>query len=133
MNILLTDCLFPVKYSKWRLVEIKSFIHEFRCDILCVRKVNLFKGCTFEFDFNILKDEFKLDEYDILIFNPNFNYVNCYNIDFDGTSFNGKINADYMFRHKSRRSDSVYSLCAMAKEHGCNRLSGSASSFGRII
>ena len=107
MNILLTDIMFPNKYAKWRLVEIKSFIDEFKCDILCVSRINSYANIQFDFDWDILKDQFNLDEYDILIFNSRYNYLNKYNSSIDGTIYNRIINADYMLRHKSKRSQLV--------------------------
>lgn len=103
MNILLTDILFPNKYAKWRLVEIKSFIDKYKIDILCVKKIENFAGLKFNFDWNELYKLFNLQDYDILIFNSKFNYINKYNKIIDGTLYNGKLNADYMLRHKTRR------------------------------
>ena len=37
-RILLTDCLFPNKYARWRLVEIYSFMKDHDTDILVVNK-----------------------------------------------------------------------------------------------
>ena len=105
MNILLTDILFPNKYAKWRLVEIKSFIDEYKCDILVVNKITNYAGIKYDFDYEILKEKFSLEEYDILIFNKNYNFVNKYNSRIDGTQFNNIINADYMFCHKSKNID----------------------------
>jgi hypothetical protein len=99
--------MFPNKYAKWRLVEIKSFIDEFKCDILCVSRINSYANMVFDFDWDLLKDQFNLDEYDILIFNPQYNYVNKYNNSIDGTIYNGMLNADYMLRHKTKRSQLV--------------------------
>jgi len=102
MNILLTDIIFPNKYAKWRLVEIKSFIDEYKCDILVVNKITQYAGINYDFDYEILKEKFLLEEYDILIFNKKYNFINKYNLRIDGTKFNNIINADYMFCHKSK-------------------------------
>ena len=83
MNILLTDILFPNKYAKWRLVEIKSFIDEYKCDILVVNKITNYAGIKYDFDYEILKEKFSLEEYDILIFNKNYNFVNKYRSSID--------------------------------------------------
>ena len=107
MHILLTDIMFPNKYAKWRLVEIKSFIDEYKCDILILNRIGSYAGTVFNFDWDILCEKFLLNEYDILIFNPTFNYINKYNTTIDGTAFNGVVRGDYMLRHKSRRNETV--------------------------
>jgi hypothetical protein len=107
MRILLTDIMFPNKYAKWRLVEIKSFIDEYKCDILVVNRIGSYAGTVFNFDWDILSEKFLLDQYDILIFNHTFNYINKYNTRIDGTKFNGMMKADYMLRHKSRSNEIV--------------------------
>ena len=109
MQVLLTDIMFPNKYAKWRLVEIKSFIEEYQSDILVINRINSYSNITFDFDWLLLHDDFLLDQYDILIFNPNFNYINQYNTRIDGTIYNGTVHADYLLRHKSR-SSSLFSI-----------------------
>lgn len=107
MNVLITDPVFPNKYAKWRLVEIKSFIDKYKCDILCCSRLWSYKGIKLDFDYNILSEYFNLGEYDILIFNPSLNHINTHNTSIDGTIFNNKLNADYMLRHKRNRSSTV--------------------------
>ena len=80
-------------------VNIKVVFHFYY--FLCL---NLQYILLFKFDFGILCKEFNLHEYDILIFNPKFNYVNKYNKNINGIMYNGMINDNYMLRHKSRRS-----------------------------
>ena len=129
MNILLTDIMFPNKYAKWRLVEIKSFIDEFKCDILCINRINSYVNIQLDFDWDLLKDQFNLDDYDILIFNPQYNYVNKYNSSIDGTIYKGMLNADYMLRHKTKRSqlvnfdtyDVIYHIFLMCYQEFNNR------------
>ena len=45
-----------------------------------------------------------LEEYDILIFDPSYNWVNRYNKRIDGTRWNKKAHSmcAYIFRHKSK-------------------------------
>ena len=50
MRVLLTDIMFPNKYAKWRLVEIKSFIEKYDCDIMVINRINRFACNIFEFD-----------------------------------------------------------------------------------
>jgi hypothetical protein len=104
MQVLLTDIMFPNKYAKWRLVEIKSFMEEYQSDILVINRINSYSNIVFDFDWALLLHDFLLDQYDILIFNPDFNYINQYNTRIDGTVYNGMIQADYLLRHKSRAS-----------------------------
>jgi len=102
---LITDILFPTKYSKWRLVEIHSFINNYDTDIFIINKTNNFKNIVFSFDYLELKEKFNLYDYDILIFNSNFNHINKYNDNFDGTKFNNFIKGDYLFRKKKFRNE----------------------------
>jgi hypothetical protein len=97
---LITDILFPTKFSKWRLVEIFSFMNKYDTDVLVIKKVNNYGNNILSFDYEELKDKFKLFEYDILIFNQNYNDLNKFNHNFDGTKFNNLIKADYLFRKK---------------------------------
>ena len=107
MRVLLTDIMFPNKYAQWRLVEIHSFIHHYKCDILVINRINSFSNITFDFDWNILEEQFSLNDYDILIFNSDYNYINKYNTRINGTKFNGMIPGDYMLRHKSNHTEIV--------------------------
>ena len=106
MRVLLTDIMFPNKYAKWRLVEIKSFIEKYDCDIMVINRINSFACNIFEFDYEILCEEYNLYNYDILIFNPNYNKYNKYNNNYDGTIMNNLQNCDYVLRHKKYRNNS---------------------------
>jgi hypothetical protein len=100
MRVLLTDIVFPNKYAKWRLVEIHSFIEKYDTDILVIKRMNNYKNIVFNFDYNNLSELFNLKNYNILIFDPRYNYINTYNNDFDGTIYNNKINCSYLIRNK---------------------------------
>jgi hypothetical protein len=107
-KVLLIDILFPNKYAKWRLVTTKSFIDQYDTDILTLNKATHTDKIPFEFDYAELKNSHSLDQYDILIFNPAYNYINKYNSpDFDGKTFNRKYGGDYMFRKKKDRSSNL--------------------------
>ena len=97
--ILLTDILFPSKYAKWRIEKIKSFIDDMDADIL-VFKVDSFAGINFEIDYEYMKDYFNLGDYNILIFDPKYNYINDYNKRIDGTLFNYRFPGSYLFTRK---------------------------------
>lgn len=102
---LITDILFPTKFSKWRLVEILSFMEKYDTDILVINRINNFGNIKFSFDYEEIKNKFNLDDYDILIFNPTYNVINKFNNDFDGTKFNNLYNSDYLFRKKKFRNE----------------------------
>lgn len=102
---LITDILFPTKFSKWRLVEIFSFIEKYDTDILVINRINNFADNIFPFDYEEIKDKFNLNSYDILIFNPEYNWINKFNNDFDGIKFNNKHKSDYLFRKKKFRNE----------------------------
>ena len=111
IRVLLTDSIFPNKFAKWRLIEIKSFMEKYNCDILVISRSNQISGVKLDFDYDILKDEFLLNDYDILIFNPTYNDINKYNDTIDGTKYNNLYKADYMLRHKRNRDAELeYSL-----------------------
>jgi hypothetical protein len=97
-RILLTDILFPNKYAKWRLVEIHHFIGDYDTDIMVIKRTNMFSGVTYDFDYDLLNEKFGLSNYDILIFNPSFNYINKYNSNFDGTKYNNLLPCDYLLQ-----------------------------------
>lgn len=110
LRILLTDFMFPNKYAKWRLVEIKAFINKYDTDILICKRIPYFQQIVFNFDYEELKESHSLETYDILIFNPEFNYLNKYNEDFDGTKFNKILPFDYLLRLKKYRKDNTIDL-----------------------
>ena len=92
MQVLITDGLFPNKYATWRNVEIISFIERFDASIL-VKHGRSWAGIEFHFDFEneIFSEIFSSGEYKIMIFDPEYNYLNKYNVNFDGTQFNSRI------------------------------------------
>jgi hypothetical protein len=51
-------------------------------------------GIDFSVDFDdpIYRDSLKSNKYNILIFDKNYNYLNKFNSNFDGTAFNGHLN-----------------------------------------
>lgn len=100
MKFLLTDILFPNKYAKWRLVEIRSFIDKYDVDILVIDKIEEHATIRYSFDYEDLLNEFKLNEYNICIYNPKYNYINKYNNNFDGTKYNNLLRCSYLFRNK---------------------------------
>lgn len=106
-RVLLTDILFPSKYAKWRLVEIRAFIDRYHTDILVPRRINRYI-INFTFDFHALTGSHSLDRYDLLIFNPALNHLNIYNEpNFDGTKYNSNYPFDYMLRLKQYREQPV--------------------------
>jgi len=103
MRLLLTDVVFPSKYAKWRLVAIQSFIEKYETDILIPSKIGHYV-IPFGFDYKELLQSHSLSKYDILIFNPGYNYLNEYNSgDFDGRQYNSKLPFDYMFQLRKHR------------------------------
>ena len=68
-NILITDILFPTAFAKWRIEDIKSFVDRYDTDILFLKKTADHENIIFEVDYEIMKNYYNLDEYNILIFN----------------------------------------------------------------
>jgi hypothetical protein len=99
-RVLLTDIVFPNKYARWRLVEIYNFMNDYDTDIMIINRINSYAGVNLNFDFEILNEMFQLYDYNILIFNPVYNYINIYNNNFDGTKYNNKLCCDYIIQKK---------------------------------
>ncbi len=98
--ILLTDILFPSKYAKWRIAEIKSFIDRGGCDIL-VNKIQSYANISYNIDYDEMMEHFNLKQYNILIFDSQYNWLNKYNSNIDGTKFNGHSSFSYLFTHNN--------------------------------
>jgi hypothetical protein len=98
MRILITDTLFPCEIAEWRLNEIGSFINNNYYDIDIIN----FNNNYFHYTFNeYTKKLFKLDEYNIFINKPEYNYLNIYNKDFNGKIFNHKLgNCNFIYVKK---------------------------------
>jgi hypothetical protein len=103
--------MFPNKFSRWRNVEILSFIREHDVDIL-VYKIEQFANISFDFDVEnkIFADELK--NFNILIFDPAFNKYNKYNKALDGTRYNNLGGGSYLLTKRSSfnltQYDAVY-------------------------
>jgi len=110
-NSLVVDILYPNKFSRWRNLEINFFIDEFNSDIL-VFKLNGFAGIDFEcdYDFCNLDSNLKLQNYNILIFNPEYNYLNKYNKNIDGTLFNNRFHGSYLITKNTEFNLNNYSF-----------------------
>jgi glycosyltransferase involved in cell wall biosynthesis len=109
-KILVTDIFFPTKYAKWRIEEIKSFINEKRADVL-VFKCDEFAGNHFDVDYDYMCNQYKLEQFNILIFDPSFNFLNKYNKTVDGTRFNGLFpGSSYLFTKDTEFNVNSYDL-----------------------
>jgi len=110
-NSLIVDILYPSKFSRWRNLEINFFMEEFKSDIL-VYKIDGFAGIDFECDFEFANSNsnLNLQNYNILIFNPNYNYLNKYNKNIDGTLFNNKFNGSYLITKNTEFNLNNYSF-----------------------
>ena len=106
-RVLLTDIVFPNKYARWRLTEIYNFINDYDTDIMVINRINSYAGTSLNFDFVILCETFNLHDYNILIFNPEYNYINKYNSNFDGTKYNNKLPCDYILQKKKIYKHSI--------------------------
>lgn len=96
---LLVDILFPSKYAKWRIEETKAFIDK-GADIL-VNKLTSFAGINYNIDYEEMAEYFCLSDYNIIIFDSNFNHLNKFNKNFDGTKFNNFCKFSYLFTKKT--------------------------------
>lgn len=120
IRLLLMDCLFPFIYGQWRTVEINYLLThpQFEVDILInpyffhaneIVKENMV--IAFQRYYQLFP---YLNDYNILIFNPEFNVLNQFNKHIDGTTFNKALNAQFLLtKHKDfdfRRYDLGYSI-----------------------
>ena len=102
--ILLTDFLFPSKYAKWRIEEIKAFMDTDDCDIL-VSKLDKFASIDYEVDYEEMNEYYSLKDFNILIFDAKYNYLNKYNTRIDGTQYNRTdMPYSYLFTKKEPKS-----------------------------
>jgi len=110
-NSLVVDILYPNKFSRWRNLEIKFFMDEFESDILVFR-INKFAGINFNFDYEFSNTDsnLKLENYNILIFDPQYNYLNEYNNNIDGTLFNNKFYGSYLITKNTDFNINNYSF-----------------------
>lgn len=100
MKVLITDLMFPNRYSQWRNVEILSFIEKYDTDIL-VYKTEIFAGIRFDFDYKHSIFFESLKDYNILIFDSRFNHLNEFNTRIDGTKFNNLCSGSYLLTKKN--------------------------------
>lgn len=107
--MLVVDILFPTQYALWRICETTSFIREKNSDIL-VFKVASHAGIDYNVDYELMSTRQGFENYNIIIFDPNFNFLNKYNKKIDGTKWNGKFPASYLFTRHENFSLQNYAL-----------------------
>jgi len=97
MSGLVVDLLYPNKFSRWRNIELKFFIRELNSDVL-IFKASDFAGNRFDFDWDFCNKDLDgiLSDYNILIFDPQYNHLNKWNTRIDGTTFNNKFGGSYL-------------------------------------
>lgn len=86
-HVLFNNTFFPTMYAKWRMTEIKAFIEYYKCDIGVLSVYTNYKD-QYSWDYEECKLYYNLEEYNILIFQKQYNYLNKFNNNFDGTIFN---------------------------------------------
>jgi len=107
-RVLLTDLVFPSVYSKWRLNEVQAFMEFFYTDVLVCKHTDIYSNVRFTIDWEPLLSSHHLASYDILIFDPDYNYLQQYNDpSFNGTAFNHQLPAAYLLRLRAFRSEHV--------------------------
>ncbi len=99
-SVLVTDVLFPTRYAMWRIAETTSFILEKSADVMVFRH-DRFAGFHLGVDYAEMMFEQGFADYNILIFDQNYNHLNQFNTRVDGTRYNGKFRASYLItRHE---------------------------------
>ena len=94
-KILIVDGMFPNKFTSWRNFEILALMEEFNTDIF-VYKGSPWAGIDYEIDYEYMKNLTDLSEYNFIIFDPAYNFLQKFNSNFDGTIFNGKFPGTYL-------------------------------------
>lgn len=127
IRLLLIDMLFPNCSATWRTVEINWLLSapDYDTDILVsgyqdhLLTEGTTRDCVATLQ-NYAKHYQHLRGYNILIFNPKYNALNCMNESIDGTLFNGKCPADFLFtRHHTfnpAEYEAVYSIFLAMRE-----------------
>jgi hypothetical protein len=120
IRLLILDCLFPVLFGQWRTVEINYLLShpDFDVDILInpySHLVNEFAGENMIISFERYYQLYPhLNDYNIMIFNPEFNVINRFNKKIDGTVFNKTVNAQFLLTKNRdfdfRAYDLAYSI-----------------------
>ena len=126
-RILIFDVLFPVLYGKWRTIEINHFLSHplFETDILVSpyqRYIDSVVKENLDVHFQRYYQTYPyLNDYNILIFNPIYNFLNKFNKRLNGTLFNGKAVGDFLLTKKLdfdwTSYDVGYSIFLMARDH----------------
>jgi len=107
-RVLLTDLVFPSVYSKWRLNEVQAFMEFFYTDVLVCKHTDIYSNVRFTIDWEPLLSSHHLASYDILIFDPDYNYLQQYNDpSFNGTAFKHQLPPAYLLRLRAFRSEHV--------------------------
>jgi hypothetical protein len=94
-KVLVVDGMFPNKYSSWRNYEIIALIEKFGADVF-VYKGGPWAGIDFQIDYEYIAKQTDLSEYKFVIFDPDYNYLQTLNKNFDGTKLNGKFPGSYL-------------------------------------
>lgn len=109
-RVLVTDTIFPNGFAKWRIEEIKSFIDRYDTDVLAINRPTTLNNFPLNFDYEELKSYCNLHDYNILIFDQQFNHLNQYNTRVDGTAFNGMFKGSYLLTKDVNFNISNYSV-----------------------
>ena len=104
-RVLFCDRLFPSAYAKWRIEETRAFLEAYDTDVLVPHRISAFRSHIFPVQFNETRHLFPHDSYDLLIFDPEFNWLQpaVNGADFNGTAFNRQLPFSYLLRKKTRR------------------------------
>ena len=107
IRLLIMDLLFPDLHGRWRTVELNYFLThpDFDTDIF----INPYQDAWIRNNTgdNVIQTFQKyyqaypyLNEYNILIFNPQYNSLNAFNKKIDGTKFNQKHAGDFLLTRR---------------------------------
>ena len=103
MRGLLVDRDMPTSQARWRQVIAKSLVDTFQIDIFVKREE---RTCAemptrdIEMHYERTREFMGYGDYDVLIFDPEYAFMQKWNVDFDGLQYIGKCDASYMFSHK---------------------------------
>lgn len=122
VKLLIFDVLFPTQLGQWRTTEINYFLDhpDFSTDIYISSYVNI-NGINIKQSFEeYYKNYNSLNGYNIIIFDPAYNFLNVFNKNFDGTKFNRQSHGSFLLTKDAnvdwKKYDVAYSIFLIVRE-----------------
>ena len=108
-KILVVDGMFPNKFAIWRNFLISDLIKNYDVDI-AVYKLDTFAGIDYNFDYEFINSQYYIKNYNIIICNEKYAYIQRYNVNFNGLDYLNKYDFSYAFIKNKEFNISDYDL-----------------------